>query len=104
MKLNVNVQYILSFVVSRMLYGFLPHKYDVINGIFPKYLQNNKKKINNTFQHKFSILHGSIVDSLLSVNKPFDAKERYNSYAYVVFSLSTFKMETPWKKKCQVRN
>ena len=35
-----------------------------------EYFQNiNKrlKKINNTFQHKFSILHGSIVDSLLII-------------------------------------
>ena len=26
------------------------------------------KKINNTFQHKFSILHGSIVDNLLKLS------------------------------------
>ena len=53
------------FVVSRLIYEILPHKYDIKSGIFPKYLTKIKKKINNTFQHKFSILHGSIVDSLL---------------------------------------
>ena len=35
-----------------MIYGILPHKYDIIRGIFPKYLKNIKN-INNTFQHKF---------------------------------------------------
>ena len=47
-----------------MIYGILSHEYDIISGIFPKYLQITKKKINNTFQRKFSNLHGSIVDSL----------------------------------------
>ena len=28
-------------------------------------MSTKEKKINNTFQHKFLILHGSIVDSLL---------------------------------------
>ena len=42
-----------------------PNKYNIICGIFPKYLQKIKK-INNTFQHKLSILHGSTVYNLLS--------------------------------------
>ena len=68
MKVNGDVLKIdfCYFVVSRMIYLILPHKYDIISGIFPKYLQKIKK-INNTFQHKFSIMHGYIVDSLLSV-------------------------------------
>ena len=47
-------------ICSRMIYRILPHKYDILGGIFPKFLQKIKK-INNTFEHKFSILHGSIV-------------------------------------------
>ena len=65
-KLNVYVLKIdlCHFVVSRMIYGILPHKYDIISGLFPNYLQKIKK-INNTFKHKFSIMHGFIEDSLL---------------------------------------
>ena len=54
------------FIVSRMIYEILSHKYDIISGIFPKYLQMTKK-INSIFQHNFSILHGSILDSLLRI-------------------------------------
>ena len=31
------------FVVSRMIYGIVSYKYDIISGIFPKYLQKIKK-------------------------------------------------------------
>ena len=48
--------------ISRMIHGILPYKY-IIGGLFTKYLQK-KKKFNNTIQHQFSILHGSIVDRL----------------------------------------
>ena len=56
----------LNPVTIRMIYRILSHQYDIISGIFPKYLQMTKK-INTTFQHKFSIFHGSTVDSILSV-------------------------------------
>ena len=32
------------FVVSRMIYGILPHEYDIISGILPKYLQKKKNQ------------------------------------------------------------
>ena len=38
-----------------------------------------RKKIQNTFQHKFSILHDSIVDSLLK--KPPKCLGKKNTYA-----------------------
>ena len=56
-----------------MIYEILLHKYDIISGIFPKYPQKIKK-INNTFQHKLSILYGSIVDSPIT---QFSFHERY---------------------------
>ena len=46
MKLNVNVlkkELFRHFVVSRMIYGILSHEYDIISGIFPKYLKKTKK-------------------------------------------------------------
>ena len=50
-----------------MIYGILPHKYDIICGIFPKYLQKIKK--NQQHLHKFSILHGSIVEYSVNIFK-----------------------------------
>ena len=55
------------FPGSRETNGILPIYYDIICWIFPKYLQKIKK-FNNTFQHNFSILHGSIVDHRGSVS------------------------------------
>ena len=65
-----------------MIYGILLYSYDIISGIFPKNLQNIKK-INNTFQHKFSLLHGSIIDSL----KTFDVVEIHMTSQYSFFRL-----------------
>ena len=44
MKLNINSvkNRFCHFVVSKMINEILPHKYDIINGIFPKYLQKIK--------------------------------------------------------------
>ena len=49
-----------------MIYGILSHKYDILSGILQTYLRMTKT-INNTFQYKVSILHDSIVDSLLKI-------------------------------------
>ena len=52
-------------VVRRMIYGILPiniyHKWNISKNIY------KRKKINSTFQHKFSTLHGSIIDRLLNI-------------------------------------
>ena len=62
----------------------MPQKYNFISGIFPKYLQKIKK-INNTFQHKFLILHDSVVNSLL----------RKDTYCFNLY-LPTYPLRVRW--------
>mgnify|MGYP003687658859 CR=1 FL=1 len=57
---------ICHFVVSRMIFGIFSHYYDIISF---QNIYKRLKKINITFPYKFSILHGSIVDSLLKYIK-----------------------------------